>query len=88
VRGVGLGIEIWGTQDEFLFQHVPCASVGSHFPSLSLSWMSVNTDNNLTRGMQREKVCYSRGDAQRQVTQITLKTQKTLPKPVSVVGKR
>lgn len=84
----GLEIEIWGIQDEFLLQHFPCASVGSNFASLSLSQVSINTDNSLTGGYSgKKKKNYSRGDAQKQVTQITLKTQKTLPKPVSVVGK-
>lgn len=82
----GLEIEIWGIQGEFLLQHFPCVSVGSHFASLSLGRVSVNTNNSLTG--DAAKTNYSRPDAQKQVTQITLKTQKTLPKPVSVVGKR
>lgn len=38
-----------------LFQRVPSASVGSPFPSLSLSWVSVNTDNSLTEGCSEKK---------------------------------
>lgn len=53
--GGGLEIEIWGIQGEFLFQHIPYASVGSHFASLSLIWVSVNTDNSLTEGCSEKK---------------------------------
>lgn len=53
--GGALRIEIWGIQGEFLFQHIPYASVGSHFASLSLSWVSVNTYNSLTEGCSKKK---------------------------------
>lgn len=55
-----MGIEIWGIWGEFIYQHIPYVSVGSHFASLSLSWVSVNTDNSLTEGFSEEKYITAR----------------------------
>lgn len=86
VAGDSLEIEIWETQGEFLFQHIPCAFLGSHFPSSSIRWVSINMVNGLARGIQGEEVHSGQGESQ--ATQITLKMQKALLKLVLAMGKR